>query len=102
MIKEFFNQILNCKYLHLILIAIFSAAFFASKPKQMTKSSTEKKCLGFGLGLRTDHYEHFLNDHPAVDWLEVVSENYMVDGGSRWTTSTVSANTTRWSCTACR
>ena len=47
----------------------------------MTKTSTDKKCLGFGLGLRIDHYEHFLNDRPAVDWLEVISENYMVDGG---------------------
>jgi uncharacterized protein (UPF0276 family) len=49
--------------------------------KQMTNTSTDKKCLGFGLGLRTDHYEHFLNDRPAVDWLEVISENYLVDGG---------------------
>ena len=47
----------------------------------MTISSSEKKCLGFGLGLRTDHYEQVLTDRPAVDWLEVISENYMVDGG---------------------
>jgi uncharacterized protein (UPF0276 family) len=47
----------------------------------MTQSSTEKGCLGFGLGLRPDHYEHFLNNRPAVDWLEIISENYMVDGG---------------------
>jgi uncharacterized protein (UPF0276 family) len=47
----------------------------------MTISSSEKKCLGFGLGLRTEHYEQVLTDRPAVDWLEVISENYMVDGG---------------------
>jgi uncharacterized protein (UPF0276 family) len=37
--------------------------------------------LGFGLGLRTEHYEAILADRPAIDWLEVISENYMVDGG---------------------
>lgn len=37
--------------------------------------------LGFGLGLRTDHYESVLNDHPNVDWFEVVTENYLVPGG---------------------
>jgi len=37
--------------------------------------------LGFGLGLRTVHYEHLLQHLPAVDWLEVLSENYMVGGG---------------------
>src|SRR5690348_5210815 len=37
--------------------------------------------LGFGLGLRTEHYESVLNDHPNVDWFEVISENYLVPGG---------------------
>ncbi len=36
---------------------------------------------GFGLGLRTDHYSDFVARKPAVDWLEVISENYMVPGG---------------------
>ena len=36
---------------------------------------------GFGLGLRTEHYADFLHAKPAVDWLEVISENYMVPGG---------------------
>jgi uncharacterized protein len=37
---------------------------------------------GFGLGLRVEHYANFLKDRPAnVDWLEVISENYMVPGG---------------------
>ena len=37
---------------------------------------------GFGLGLRTEHYADF-NQHPppGVDWLEVISENYLVPGG---------------------
>ena len=36
---------------------------------------------GFGLGLRTQHYNDFLDAPQPVDWLEVISENYMVDGG---------------------
>lgn len=37
--------------------------------------------LGYGVGLRTEHYEALLADPSQVDWLEVVSENYMIDGG---------------------
>ncbi|HEX6704428.1 MAG TPA: DUF692 domain-containing protein [Albitalea sp.] len=36
---------------------------------------------GFGLGLRTEHYRDFLDGRPQVDWLEVISENYLVPGG---------------------
>ncbi|MCC4800031.1 hypothetical protein BCT30_01560 [Enterovibrio norvegicus] len=36
---------------------------------------------GFGLGLRTQHYNDFLTAPQPVDWLEVISDNYMVDGG---------------------
>lgn len=37
---------------------------------------------GFGLGLRTEHYSDFIAQKPSkVDWLEVISENYMVPGG---------------------
>jgi len=37
--------------------------------------------LGFGLGLRVDHYEAILSGRPRVDWFEVLSENYLVPGG---------------------
>ena len=37
--------------------------------------------LGFGLGLRTDHYEEVLAGQPGVDWFELLSENYLVPGG---------------------
>jgi len=37
--------------------------------------------LGFGLGLRTDHYDYILEYQPDIDWFEIISENYMVDGG---------------------
>jgi uncharacterized protein (UPF0276 family) len=36
---------------------------------------------GFGLGLRTAHYPDFLAAPQRVDWLEIISENYMVGGG---------------------
>ena len=36
---------------------------------------------GFGLGLRTVHYEDILATRPHVDWFEALSENYMVPGG---------------------
>jgi len=37
--------------------------------------------LGIGIGLRTAHYQKILDDKPPIDWLEIISENYMVDGG---------------------
>jgi uncharacterized protein len=37
--------------------------------------------LGFGLGLRVDHYETLLAERPAIDWLEALTENYLVPGG---------------------
>ncbi len=36
---------------------------------------------GFGLGLRRDHYRDFLEGAVAVDFVEVISENFMIDGG---------------------
>lgn len=37
--------------------------------------------LGFGLGLRPEHYEAVLASAPRVDWFEVITENYLVPGG---------------------
>ena len=37
--------------------------------------------LGFGLGLRPQHYADILDGDPPIDWFEVISENYMVPGG---------------------
>jgi len=50
----------------------------------MAKARTiesERPYLGFGLGLRPAHYETILNESPAVDWFEIISENYLVPGG---------------------
>ena len=37
--------------------------------------------LGLGVGLRSVHYPHILQNHPAVDWFEIISENFMDSGG---------------------
>ncbi|WP_284126546.1 MNIO family bufferin maturase [Parerythrobacter aestuarii] len=36
---------------------------------------------GFGLGLRRSHYADFLGGEVPVDFVEVISENFMVEGG---------------------
>src|SRR2546421_12499477 len=36
---------------------------------------------GIGIGLRVPHYQHILTRKPVVDWFEIISENFMVDGG---------------------
>jgi uncharacterized protein (UPF0276 family) len=36
---------------------------------------------GVGIGLRVPHYRHILDKKPVVDWFEIISENYMIDGG---------------------
>jgi len=36
---------------------------------------------GFGLGLRRTHYDDFLIGEVPVDFVEVISENYMIEGG---------------------
>lgn len=40
-----------------------------------------KPYLGFGLGLRTDHYTAILDEKPPIDWFEILTENYLVPGG---------------------
>src|SRR5260370_26924717 len=36
---------------------------------------------GVGIGLRIPHYQHIFEQKPVVDWFEIISENYMVEGG---------------------
>jgi uncharacterized protein (UPF0276 family) len=36
---------------------------------------------GVGVGLRIPHYRHILERKPVVDWFEIISENFMIDGG---------------------
>lgn len=47
----------------------------------MNNNKTDKPFLGYGLGLRTEHYEEIFSSEPPIDWLEIISENFMVKGG---------------------
>jgi uncharacterized protein len=42
---------------------------------------SKPESLGFGLGLRAQHYAEILRNNPPIDWFEVISENYMIPGG---------------------
>jgi uncharacterized protein (UPF0276 family) len=37
--------------------------------------------LGYGVGLRREHYRYVTEHRPAVDWFEIITENFMVAGG---------------------
>ena len=37
--------------------------------------------FGVGIGLRIPHYRHILERRPVVGWFEIISENFMIDGG---------------------
>ena len=39
------------------------------------------KLTGFGLGLRPEHYTDFIEAPQRVDWLEILTDNYLVPGG---------------------
>jgi uncharacterized protein len=47
----------------------------------LPKDYSAMQNLGFGLGLRPDHYEAILTDRPPVDFFEALTENYLVPGG---------------------
>ncbi|MEM7399690.1 MAG: DUF692 domain-containing protein [Pseudomonadota bacterium] len=50
-------------------------------PLEIALSDNKPPYLGFGLGLRPEHYDEILSGNPNVDWFEVISENYMIPGG---------------------
>jgi uncharacterized protein (UPF0276 family) len=39
--------------------------------------------LGIGIGLRAPHIEEIIQTRPAIDWFEIISENYMIEGGKQ-------------------
>lgn len=47
----------------------------------MPQSAAKPPFLGFGLGLRPQHYAEILDGNPPIDWFEAISENYMIAGG---------------------
>ena len=44
-------------------------------------AATLSPFAGFGLGLRPPHYQDFIDGGVPVDFVEVISENFMVEGG---------------------
>lgn len=45
-------------------------------------TNTHIPYLGFGLGLRSDHYPQIIEEKPkGIDWFEAVSEDFMAEGG---------------------
>ena len=36
---------------------------------------------GFGLGLRTAHYADFVRERQTLDWLEIITDNFLGEGG---------------------
>jgi uncharacterized protein len=45
------------------------------------KPRFDRPDLGLGVGLRTVHFGHILEKKPAVDWFEIVTENFLDTGG---------------------
>ena len=46
-----------------------------------TAAPADRPFLGFGLGLRPEHYQEILDGDPRVDWFEILTDNYLVEGG---------------------
>lgn len=47
----------------------------------LLKKHEPVKNLGIGIGLRVPHYEDIFTHKPAIDWFEIISENFMMEGG---------------------
>jgi hypothetical protein len=61
-----------------------SKTSFTVSSRSPRASLSEWPALGFGAGLRTEHYEDVLAGGTSVesmDWFEVVTENFMDTGG---------------------
>lgn len=50
-------------------------------PHPNMPNTTNTLFSGYGLGLRKEHYRDFLETDVPVDFVEVISENFMVEGG---------------------
>jgi len=48
---------------------------------RLSMAAAKPPFLGFGLGLRPQHYAEILAGSPAIDWFEIISENDMIEGG---------------------
>jgi hypothetical protein len=59
----------------------FSSMQIAAITNPRTAAAAWRPNLGFGLGLRPVHYEALSEEALPIDWLEIISENFMVPGG---------------------
>jgi uncharacterized protein (UPF0276 family) len=50
-------------------------------PRNASVTSVVEPINGFGLGLRREHYSEFIDRSVPVDFVEVISENFMIEGG---------------------
>jgi hypothetical protein len=64
-----------------MLSTCFTQKYPSMTSRHEVKMTDNASFLGFGLGLRTEHYHEILENKPKVDWFEALSENYMVPGG---------------------
>jgi uncharacterized protein len=58
-----------------------SPGYLPSPPAKAIPDRSSLPNLGIGLGLRIPHYDDIFSLHPDVDWFEIISENFMVEGG---------------------
>jgi len=49
----------------------------------LARPEANSQKVSFGAGFRTPHFEAITSARPALDWLEVVSENFLGIGGKR-------------------
>jgi hypothetical protein len=59
-------------------VALPGAAVPASPPIGADMSNP---LSGFGLGMRRPHYAHYVTGEAPIDFVEVISENFMIPGG---------------------
>ncbi|HEU4427883.1 MAG TPA: DUF692 family protein, partial [Myxococcota bacterium] len=52
-------------------------------PRQLTLMTSSPSMPRFGLGFRTQHFAELAQQPRAVDWLELLSDNYLGVGGPR-------------------
>jgi len=48
-----------------------------TSPPRATPNRWGLPDLGLGVGLRTQHFRHITEKWPAMDWFEIVSENFI-------------------------
>src|SRR5216684_417332 len=54
--------------------------YFGWSPREMP-ANRFNGFTEYGIGLRATHYNHILTRKPVCDWFEIISENFMIDGG---------------------